>query len=34
LPALRRVFGVRAGSVWPAEDSMGGYAQCCKHVSL
>ena len=32
LPALRRVFGVRAGRVWPAHEDAGAVSKCCSHI--
>lgn len=32
LPALRRVFGVRAGRLWPANEDSSATAKCCGHI--
>lgn len=32
LPALRRVFGVRAGRLWPAHEDASAVAKCCGHI--
>jgi hypothetical protein len=33
LPALRRLFGVRAGRLWPAEAVAGAVSKCCNHAN-
>jgi hypothetical protein len=33
LPALRRMFGVRAGAIWPAAAATEGFSKCCNHIA-
>jgi hypothetical protein len=33
LPALRRMFGVRAGRTWPASAPTDGFSKCCNHIA-
>ena len=32
LPALKRVFGVRPGTTWPANEPASAVSKCCNHL--